>query len=72
MSGLRVIHVNTTLFILISALYADARLRQASPARTKKQARQRAARYASPPTRGGGCERGKQLHLRRTMPKHVS
>jgi hypothetical protein len=72
MAGLPVMHVNTTLFILISALCADARLDRASPVSTKKQARERAARYASPPTRGGGFERAKQLHLRRTTPKYAS
>ena len=75
MGGLPALHVNTTLLILISALYADARLRKASPARTKKQAREYAARCASRRMRGGGFggdRRCKQLHLRRTMPKHAS
>jgi len=48
MGGLPALHVNTTLLILISALYADARLRKASPARTKKQAREYAARSIIP------------------------
>ena len=70
--GLPALHVNTTLLILMSALCADARLRSASPARTKRQARERAARCASRAIRGGGFERGsryKQLHRRRTMLK---
>jgi len=57
MGGLPVLHVNTTLLILMSALFADARLCKASPARTKRQARERAARCASRCIRGGGFER---------------
>jgi hypothetical protein len=75
MGGLPAIHVNTTLLILISALYADARLRRASPARTKRQARERVARCASRCMSGGGFERDltcKQSHRRRTMPRHAS
>jgi hypothetical protein len=75
MGGLPAIHVNTTLLILISALYADAPLRKASPARTKRQARERAARGASRCMRGGGFasdRRYKQLRRRRTMPKQAS
>jgi hypothetical protein len=75
MGGLPVLHVNTTLFILISALYADARLCKASSARTKKRARECAVRCASKFTRGGGFGRDrmcKQLHPRRMMPKNVS
>jgi hypothetical protein len=75
MGGLPAMHVNTTLTILISALYADARFCRASSAHTKRQARERAARCASSSIRGGGIERDrtcKQLHRRRTMPKHAS
>jgi hypothetical protein len=75
MGGLPALHVNTTLLILINALYADARLCKASPAPTKKQAREYAARCASRRMRGGGCERDRtcrQLRLRRTMPRHAS
>ena len=56
MGSLPALHVNTTLLILMSALCADARLRKASPARTKRQARERAARCASRSIRGGGFE----------------
>jgi hypothetical protein len=44
MDGLPAMHVNTMLLILISALYADARLCRASPARTKRQGRERRGR----------------------------
>jgi len=74
MGGLPVLHVNTTLLILMSALCADARLGKTSPARTKKQARERAARCASRSIRGGGFERSlasARLHRRRTVPKHA-
>jgi len=69
-NGLPAIHVNTTLLILIGALCAEARFQAASGARTKRQARERAARCASRSMRGGGFERDrrcKQLRRRRTM-----
>jgi hypothetical protein len=75
MDGLPAMHVNTMLLILISALYADARLCRASPARTKRQGRERAARCARRCMRGGGFERGhtcNQLHRRRAMPRRAS
>jgi hypothetical protein len=75
MGALPVMHVNTTLFILISALYADARFSKASSARTKKHARECAARCASKSMRGGGFGRGpmcNQLHPRRMMSKRAS
>jgi hypothetical protein len=75
MGALPVMHVNTTLFILISALFADARFSKASSARTKKHARECAARCASKFMRGGGFGGGrmrKHLHPRRMMPKKAS
>src|ERR1700693_4471841 len=70
MGGLPVLHVNTTLLILMSALYADAHLRRVLPARTKRQARERAARCASRSIKDGGFERApnptsKHLHRHR-------
>ena len=72
MGSLPALHVNTTLLILISALYADARLCRASPAHTRRQARERALRCASSSIRGGGFERSlacRHLHRHRTTPK---
>ena len=68
-------HINTTLVILISALYANARLLKAVPTSTKRQARERAAHSASRGMSGGGFARGRTLsrrHSYRSIPRRAS
>jgi len=70
MGGLAGPHINTTLVILISALYANARLLKAVPTPTKKQARERAAHCASRRMSGGGFARSRtsiRLHHHRSI-----
>jgi len=68
-------HINTTLVILISALYANARLLKAVPTSTKRQARERAAHSASRGMSGGGFARGRtssRRHSYRSIPRRAS
>jgi hypothetical protein len=75
MGGLAGPHINTTLVILIGALYANARLLKEVPTPTKRQARERAARSASRGMSAGGFARGRtssRLHPRRSIPRRAS
>src|SRR5262249_46822093 len=75
MGGLAGPHINTTLVILISALYANARLLKAVPTPTKRQARERAAHSASRGMSGGGFARGRtssRPHSHRSIPRRSS
>src|SRR5262245_27264922 len=75
MGGLTGPHINTTLVILIGALYANARLLKTLPPPTKRQARERTARSASRGMNGGGFAKdrvSRHLHWRRSVPRRAS
>jgi hypothetical protein len=75
MGGLAGPHINTTLVILIGALYANARLLKQVPTPTKKQARERAAHSALGGISDGGFARGRtssRLHCHRSIPRRAS
>jgi len=74
MGGLTGPHINTTLVILISALYANARLLKTLPPPTKRQARERAARSARSMNGGGFAKDrvSRHLHWRRSLPRRAS
>jgi len=73
MNGFTGPHINTTLVILISALYANARLVKALPIPTKRQVRERAAR-SSRRMNGGGFAKDQgssHLYWRRSTPRRA-
>jgi len=74
MGGFTGPHINTTLVILISALYANARLVRALPIPTKRQARERTARSASRRMNGGSFAKDQvssHLYWRRSTPRRA-